>query len=90
MSQQRQNFGARYGFQQQYDVNRGNVRGGSSNDFRRGRAFDRYQDFQTPRYVPTLGAVFDVSSVRMMYKNLHLFDPLTGNVKCSKCVIIAL
>ena len=49
MSQQRQNYGARYGFQQQYDVNRGNVRSGSSNDFRRGRAFDRYQDFQTPR-----------------------------------------
>ena len=34
--QQRQNEGARYGWQQQYNMGRGNVRRGSSNDFRRG------------------------------------------------------
>jgi len=51
MIQQRQNGGrmARYGNQQQYDVNRGNVRAGSSSDFRRGRGFDRIQDYLSPR-----------------------------------------
>lgn len=49
MIQQRQNGMARYGNQQQYDVNRGNVRAGSSSDFRRGRGFDRIQDFLSPR-----------------------------------------
>ena len=47
--QRQDNQGARYGWQQQYDTGRGNVRGGSSSDFRRGSSFDRYQDFSTPR-----------------------------------------
>mmetsp|Transcript_34899 Transcript_34899/g.74446 ORF Transcript_34899/g.74446 Transcript_34899/m.74446 type:complete len:432 (-) Transcript_34899:120-1415(-) len=47
--QQRQNQGARYGWQQQYNTERGNVRSGSSNDFRRGTALDRIQDFLTPK-----------------------------------------
>lgn len=48
LRQQQDNRGARYGWQQQYDTSRGNVRGGSSSNFRRGRAFDRMQDFLTP------------------------------------------
>mmetsp|Transcript_38634 Transcript_38634/g.81236 ORF Transcript_38634/g.81236 Transcript_38634/m.81236 type:complete len:490 (-) Transcript_38634:301-1770(-) len=47
--QQRQNQGARYGWQQQYNTGRGNVRQGSSNDFRRGREYDDKRDFMTPR-----------------------------------------
>lgn len=47
--QRQDNQGARYGWQQQYNTDRGNVRGGSTSNFVRGSAMDRYQDFSTPR-----------------------------------------
>ena len=44
------NPGVRYGWQQTYDRNRGNVRNsGSSENFRRGSALARMQDVYTPR-----------------------------------------
>lgn len=43
-----QNDGLRYGWQQQYDRERGNVRRGSGEDFRRGSALTRISDYLTP------------------------------------------
>ena len=40
---------SRWGWQQQYDPKRGNVRNGSSNDFRRGRTYNGMRDLYTPR-----------------------------------------
>ena len=45
---ERRNRGVRYGWQQQYDWGRGNVREGSSRDFRQGSARARIQDYLTP------------------------------------------
>ena len=45
---QRQNSGLRYGWQQQYDRERGNVRMGSGEDFRRGSSLSRISDYFTP------------------------------------------
>jgi len=47
--QRNDNDGARYGWQQQYDADRGNVRQGPSSDFWRGTGYNRIQDFQTLR-----------------------------------------
>lgn len=40
---------SRWGWQQQYDPKRGNVRNGSSDDFRRGRTYNGMRDLYTPR-----------------------------------------
>lgn len=50
MMSQRQNdsYGLRYGWQQQYNRDRGNVRMGSGEDFRRGSALSRISDYFTP------------------------------------------
>lgn len=45
---QRQNSGLRYGWQQQYNRDRGNVRMGSGEDFRRGSSLSRISDYFTP------------------------------------------
>jgi hypothetical protein len=45
---QRDNNGLRYGWQQQYNRGRGNVRMGSGEDFRRGSALTRISDYFTP------------------------------------------
>eukprot|EP00986_Skeletonema_menzelii_P009973 scaffold4675_cov126-Skeletonema_menzelii.AAC.4 len=45
---QRNNNGLRYGWQQQYNRERGNVRMGSGEDFRRGSSLSRISDYFTP------------------------------------------
>ncbi|KAL7553116.1 hypothetical protein ACHAWF_016391 [Thalassiosira exigua] len=39
----------RWGWQQTYNTGRGNVRNGSSSDFRRGRSYNTYRTYATPR-----------------------------------------
>ena len=48
LSQRQNNNLLRYGWQQQYDWDRGNVRRGSGEDFRRGSAVSRISDYFTP------------------------------------------
>lgn len=48
MAQRDGNYGLRYGWQQQYNRGRGNVRRGSGEDFRRGSALNRISDYFTP------------------------------------------
>ena len=48
MAQRDGNYGLRYGWQQQYNRDRGNVRRGSGEDFRRGSALNRISDYFTP------------------------------------------